>query len=158
MPTIRETIRTELGAGEAFAFIADFANASAWDPGTATSERIGEGPIGIGARYSLGVRMRGKVVPMEYRIETFEPPRRVVLHGEGSGVTARDEITFNSDGTGARIDYVADIHLQGVLRLLEPFLGSAFARMGQQAREGMQQALDDRLTSSRLDTFASPTR
>ena len=158
MPTIRETIRTDLRVDEAFAFIADFANAPAWDPGTTTSTRIGDGPVGVGARYRLGVRMRGKVVPMEYRIETFEPPRRVVLTGEGSGVVARDDITFKTDGTGTRIDYVAEIHLQGVLRLLEPFLGGAFAKIGRDAREGMQRALDDLLTSARLDTFASPTR
>ncbi|HUQ78375.1 MAG TPA: SRPBCC family protein [Patescibacteria group bacterium] len=158
MPTIRETIRTELRADEAFAFIADFANAPAWDPGTATSERVDEGPVRVGARYRLGVRMRGKVVPMEYRIETFEPSRRVVLRGEGSGVVARDEITFRSDGTGARIDYVAEIHLQGVLRILEPFLGGAFARIGRDARDGMQRVLDDRRTSARLDAFARPTR
>lgn len=142
MPTLRETITTELPPAEAFAFVADFANAPAWDPGTVTSERIGTGPVGVGARYSLGVRMRGKVVPMEYRIESFDPPRRVVLHGSGSGVEARDEITFSADSAGSRIDYVAEIHLTGPMRLLEPFLGGVFAKLGRDAHDGMTRALD----------------
>ena len=74
MPRLRETIDTALPIDDAFAFIADFANSQHWDPGVATSERIDPGPVGLGARYRLGVRMRGKVAPMEYRITTFEPP------------------------------------------------------------------------------------
>ena len=148
MPTLRETIETDLSATESFAFIADFANAPAWDPGTATSERLDSGPVGAGARYRLGVRMRGKVVPMEYRIETFEPDRLVVLRGEGSGVSARDEITFHPTesgtgrGSGTRIEYVAEIHLKGLMRVVEPLLGGLFAKIGRDARDGMQRALD----------------
>lgn len=149
MPILRETIETDLPSTEAFAFIADFANAPAWDPGTATAERLDRGPLGVGARYRLGVRMRGKVVPMDYRIETFEPDRVVVLRGEGSGVRARDEITFHDlesgtgRGTGTRIEYVAEIHLHGLMRLLEPLLGAVFAKIGRDARDGMKRALDD---------------
>ena len=144
MPTLHETIQTDLGRDAAFAFVADFANAPAWDPGTATAERIEPGPVGVGARYRLGVRMRGRVVPMEYRIAAFDAPRRVVLEGHGSGVRATDTITFEPHGAGTRIDYVAEIHLTGWLRFLEPFAGGAFAKIGRDAREGMQRALDVR--------------
>ena len=144
MPTIRETIHTNLSPENAFAFIADFVNNPAWDPGTATAERINPGPVAVGARYRLGINMRGKVVPMEYTITTHDAPRRVVLEGEGSGVTATDEISFSPDGNGTRIEYVAEIHLQGLMRLVEPFVGGAFEKIGRQARDGMQEALDAR--------------
>ena len=81
MTKLHEQIETALPIEESFAFIADFANSSRWDPGVATSERIDAGPVGLGARYRLGVRMRGKVAPMEYRITTYEAPTRVVLTG-----------------------------------------------------------------------------
>ena len=144
MTRITEHIETTLAPEAAFAFIADFANAMHWDPGTVTSERIDDGPVGVGARYRLGVRVGGRVVPMEYRISAFEPPRRVVLVGEGSGVSAVDEITFAPAGTGTGIDYTADIRLGGVLRLIQPFLGQAFAKLGRDARAGMQHTLDAR--------------
>ena len=83
-PGLHETIETALPLDEAFAFVADFANASRWDPGVATSERIDAGPVGVGARYRLGVRMRGRVVPMEYRITAFEP-----ADGSSSRATGR---------------------------------------------------------------------
>ena len=144
MPILRETIETTLPRDDAFAFIADFANSAAWDPGTATSERIGDGPVGVGTRYRLGVRMRGRVAPMEYRITTFEVPSRVVLAGTGSGVAATDDITFVATPGGTRIEYVATIHLRGLMRLVEPFVGGAFAKIGRDARDGMQRALDER--------------
>ena len=97
-----------------------------------------------GARYRLGVRMRGRVVPMEYRITAFEPPRRVVLHGSGSGVAAVDEIRFEPVGAGTRVLYTADIRLGGPMRLVQPFLGGAFAKIAHDALDGMRRALDAR--------------
>lgn len=144
MTRITEQIETPSAPEAAFAFIADFANAMQWDPGTVTSERIDDGPVGVGARYRLGVRLGGRVAPMEYRISAFEPPHRVVLVGEGSGVSAVDEIRFEPTGTGTRIDYTADIQLGGVLRLIQPFLGRAFAKLGRDALAGMQRTLDAR--------------
>ncbi len=143
MPRLHETLTTALAPDDAFAFVADFANARRWDPGVEASERIDDGPVGVGARYRLGVLMRGRVAPMEYRIVTFEPSRRVVLAGVGSGVEAIDDIRFapTPDG-GTRIEYIADIRLQGLLRLATPFAGKAFEAIARNARDGMQRTLD----------------
>lgn len=157
MTRITEHIETPLAPAAAFAFIADFANAMHWDPGTVTSERIDDGPVELGARYRLGVRLGGRVAPMEYRISAFEPPHRVVLVGEGSGVSALDEIRFEPAGTGTRIDYTADIRLGGVLRLIQPFLGRAFAKLGRDALAGMQRALDARARTEAGQLQADPS-
>lgn len=143
MPVLRERIQTSLDIEAAFVFVADFATSSQWDPGVASSERLDEGPVGVGARYRLGIRQRGRVVPMEYRITFFAPPSRVVLVGEGSGVLATDDIRFEATDAGTRIDYIADIRLRGLLRLAEPFAGGSFSRIARDARDGMQRALDE---------------
>ncbi len=145
MPRLHETIETALPIDEAFAFVADFANSSRWDPGVATSERLDPGPVGVGARYRLGVRMRGRVTPMEYRVTAYEPPRRVVLTGAGSGISAIDEIRFEPgpSGTGTHIDYTADIRLNGWMRLVEPFVGGTFDKIAKDALGGMQRSLDE---------------
>ena len=142
MAILHEQIDTRLPTDEAFAFVADFANAARWDPGVATSTRLDAGLVGVGSRYRLGIRMGGRVAPMEYRITTFEPSRRVVLVGSGSGVDAVDDIRFEPTPEGTRIDYLAEIRLRGILRLLSPFAGGAFARIARNARDGMQRTLD----------------
>ncbi len=149
MPIIRQRIQTTLPVDDAFAFVADFANAARWDPGTVTSERVDAGPVGEGARYQLGVRMAGRTAPMEYRITRFDAPRRVVLHGAGSGVSAVDDIHFAGSPTGTTIDYTADIRLTGLLRLVQPFAGRAFAAIGRDAAAGMDKALAELAANKR---------
>ena len=144
MTKLNQQIETPLAPEAVFAYVADFANAMHWDPGVAASARIDDGPVGVGSRYRLDVHLGRRVAPMEYRISTFEPPHRVVLVGEGSGVSAVDEIRFEPAGTGTRIDYSADIRLGGALRLVQPLLGRAFARLGHDALAGMQRTLDAR--------------
>jgi carbon monoxide dehydrogenase subunit G len=144
VPVLREQLQTDLPIDDAFSFIADFANASRWDPGVATAERInGGGPAQVGAQYELGIRMGGGVVPMEYRIVELEPARRVVLSGRGSGVVATDDIRFEAREGRTHIDYVADIRLTGLRRLVAPFAGGTFARIARDARDGMQRTLDE---------------
>ena len=144
MTTLNERIDTPLAIDAAFAYVADFANSSEWDPGVATAERSGDGPVGVGSRYRLGVRMAGRVAPMEYRISVFDPPHRLVLVGSGSGVEAVDDIRFTETATGTRIDYTADIRLGGLLRVVQPLLGSVFARIGRNAAAGMARTLAER--------------
>ena len=144
MTTLNERIETELLLQDAFDFIADFSNAAQWDPGVASAVRLDAGPIREGTRVRLGVRMAGRVAPMEYVVTTWQPPHRVVLSGQGSGVVAVDDIRFEATPTGTRIDYTADIRLRGLFRLAAPFAGGAFARIARDARDGMQRALDRR--------------
>ena len=143
MTRLHETVTTRLPVEAAFPFIADFANNPAWDPGTASARRLDHGPIGVGATYELDIRMRGSTMPMTYRITAYEPNARVELRGEGANVRARDDIRFAATPSGGTtVDYVADLELTGWWRLLTPFLGGTFRRIGEGARDGMQRALD----------------
>jgi carbon monoxide dehydrogenase subunit G len=144
MPVLHERVETRLPIEAAFAFLADFSNAPIWDPGTASAERLDDGPVRVGSEFALGVRMAGSVRPMTYRVVDLEPDRQVVLEGSGSGVAATDTMTFEAVAAGTRVDYRADIRLLGWRRLLEPFAGRAFARIASNARAGMQRTLDER--------------
>ena len=149
MTTLHEQVETTLPIDEVFGYVADFANSAEWDPGVATAEWLDDGPLGLGSRFRLGIRLGRRVGTMEYRISVFEPPTRVVLVGSGSGVSAVDEIRLERLATGTRLDYTADIRLGGVLRLLEPFLGEAFAKIGRNAVDGMQRTLDAQAAAAR---------
>ncbi len=142
MTRLVEQIMTALPREAAFAYVADFSRQSEWDPNTTSSRRIDDGPLGVGARFALEVSLGGRTAPMEYRITEYEPSRRVVLTGEGSGVWSSDEITFTDTPGGTRVDYVAEIKLSGLLGVLQPLLGRAFAKIGRGAVEGMRAALE----------------
>lgn len=145
MPRLHEIIETRLPLQDTFAYIADFATNEAWDPNTISSTRVDDGPVGTGARYDLVVKMGSGTIPMRYTIEAFEPDRRVVLRGVGKDIVATDDIRFAATDDGAtRVDYVADIELKGWKGLLTPFLGGAFRKIGDGARDGMTEALAER--------------
>jgi carbon monoxide dehydrogenase subunit G len=142
MTTLHEQVETTLPIDDVFAYVADFANSREWDPGVATAERLDTGPVGLGSRFRLGVRLGSRVAPMDYTISAFEPPTRVVLTGSGSGVSAVDEMRLEALASGTRLDYTADIRLGGLLRLVQPFLGGAFATIGRNAADGMRRTLE----------------
>jgi len=151
MTRLQERLHTDLPIEATFDFVADFANAAAWDPGVAWSRRAEpvDQPLGVGTAFELGVRMGGRVKPMTYRVTRFERPTRIVLEGAGSGVEAVDDIRFDrSGGGGTAIDYTADIQLRGLGRLVQPFLRSTFARIGRDAAAGMAAALAGRARSA----------
>lgn len=159
MVRLHETLDTRLPIGAAFAFVADFGNAAEWDPGVAWSKAVGEGAVRIGSTSELGVRMAGRVAPMEYSVVLLEPNRRVVLEGSGSNISATDDIRFEATPDGTRIDYAADIRLHGWLRLIQPFTGRAFASVARNARDGMQRTLDalaSRAAAQRLTEGVEP--
>ncbi len=148
MTKLSESLSTALPRERAFAYIADWSRQAEWDPNTVSSARIGEGPVEVGARYALEVRMGRRTVPMEYRITELEAPSRLVLVGEGSGIWTEDTITFAEDASGTRVDYQAEIKLSGWLGRLQPLLGWAFDRIAKGAVGGMKRELDARIGQS----------
>jgi hypothetical protein len=148
MTHLAEHLTTSLDRETAFHYVADFSRQSEWDPNTVSARRIDTGPLGIGARFALEVKVGPRTVPMEYRITEYEAPTRVVLVGEGGGVWSQDVITFTEVGDGTRVDYEADIKLSGLAGLVQPLLRPAFAQVGRGAAEGMQRELDRMAGSS----------
>jgi len=141
MTRLNRRIATPLPAGEAFAYLADFANAAEWDPGVASADMIGSGPVAVGTRYRLGIRRGERIVPMEYRITALEAPRRVVLEGTGSNIRAIDDIRLEPTPEGSVVDYTADITLTGLLRFVQPFLGGTFRKIAEDASDGIERTL-----------------
>ena len=142
MTTLAEHFTTPLSREAAFAYVADFSRQAEWDPNTVSSRRLDDGPPGVGARFALDVRMGSRTTPMEYRITEYMAPSRVVLVGEGSGVWSQDVIAFSEAPEGTRVDYVAEIRLSGLLGIIQPLLGRAFAGIAKGAVEGMKRELD----------------
>lgn len=142
MTKLVESVTTELPREDAFAYLADFGHQAEWDPNTVSSRRLDTGELGVGARFALEVKVVNRTSPMEYRITEYEPPSRVVLVGEGSGVWSEDVFTFSEAPGGTRVDYAAEIRLSGLLGLMQPLLGRAFAGIAKGVVTGMRRELD----------------
>ncbi len=143
MPIVRETVTTSLPIEAAFDYVANFENIVEWDPGVTAARKSTDGATGVGTAYDLDLNYGGSDLEMTYTITEFNRPHLVVLEGDGPRSGAVDRIAFTAVDDGTRIDYEADIRLKGLFRLTEPFLGKLFARVGQGARQGLEQRLTE---------------
>jgi dehydrogenase/reductase SDR family member 12 len=142
MARYRATVVSTRSAEDTFDYMADFANAADWDPGTATAERLDRGPIGLGSTFRLGVRIGSRTTPLDYRIVAYDRPGRVVLLGESDTIRSEDTVTVApaADG-GSILTYDADLTLKGPFALATPVLGLFFDRIGDKGVGGLRAVL-----------------
>ena len=142
MARYQGTVISVRTADETFDYMADFTNAAEWDPGTADAERLDDGPVGLGSTFRLGVRVGSRVVPLDYRIVTYDRPRKVVLLGESDAIRSEDAVTVTpaADG-GSILTYEADLRLKGRFAPANALLPLAFDRIGDKGVEGLRQVL-----------------
>ena len=138
MARYETTIESRLPAAEAFAYLADFANARVWDPSVSEARRVGEGPLGIESAFDLVARFAGRDVPLRYTIVSYEPPHRVVLEARRPGFVSRDTITVEPAEHGSDVHYNAILAFSGLGRLFDPLMQRIFNRVGAQATTGMK--------------------
>ena len=124
MARYEATVTSPEAREDVFDFLADFRTAVEWDPGVKAARLVGGEPGTPGAEYELTARFLGRDVPLTYRAEAVDRPRRLLLVAETPTIVSRDEITLDEiadDGTS--LTYVADLRLRGPLQLLDPALG-----------------------------------
>jgi len=142
MASYRGTIVSNRSAEETFDYMADFTNAAEWDPGTATSERLDIGPVGLDATFRLSVRIGSRVTPLDYRIVNYRRPHQVVLLGESETIRSEDTMTVTPTADGRCIlTYDAELTLKGAFALTNPVLPLFFDRIGDKGVEGLRLAL-----------------
>jgi Polyketide cyclase / dehydrase and lipid transport len=142
MARYRTTIESTLPQADAFAYMADFANARVWDPSVSEARRVDVGPIGIGSAFDLVARFGGRDVPLRYEIVEYDSPRRVVLEAQRPGFVSRDTITVEPAGSGSVVHYDATLAFSGLGRLFDPVMQRIFNRVGAQATLGIRTALN----------------
>lgn len=131
-------VRTDRPADEVFAYLSDLTNFSEWDPGVTRAVQVeGSGP-GPDAEFELDAS--GST--LRYVVETYEPPRTVVAVARNRFLTSIDTITVEPDGTGSVATYHADLVLNGIWKVGDPFLKLAFNRIGGKAADGLVAQLD----------------
>lgn len=142
---ITRTVETSTPIDKVFAYLSDFTTTNEWDPGTVETTRI-SGDGGVGTRYRNISSFMGRKTALTYVVQERVEDSRFVLEGTNKTVTAVDTMTFTPTGTGTRVTYHADFQFKGLFGTLSPvlgiFLAPAFKKLGDEAQEGMQKALD----------------
>ena len=127
----------------AVAYLADFANAVEWDPGTVSCVRDGDpaAPVAPGATWTNGCKVGGGVTTLTYERVSLTDDHDV---REGSNKTAhsKDDLTVTEvDDSTSRIRYEATITFKGLARLTDPLMALVFKGIADETVEDMTAAL-----------------
>ncbi|MFD6027926.1 SRPBCC family protein [Streptomyces griseoluteus] len=124
------------------AYLADFANAVDWDPGTRECDRTnGAGTPAEGATWHNVSEFRGRSTELEYRLD-HRSEDRLTFTGTNKTATSTDDITLRPTPDGTEITYDATIRFHGLARLADPFLRSEFERLGDEITRTMPKAIE----------------
>ena len=142
MATYRTSVSSPRPPADVFGYMARFSNAALWDPGVAVAADVTPGPPALGSTYRLQVRFLGLTVPLDYRIEEIDAPRRVVLGAENSQFRSTDRIEVaEASGGGSTVRYEATLTPKGVAAAFSPLIGVVFRHVGGRAATGLRAAL-----------------
>ncbi|TCN37298.1 carbon monoxide dehydrogenase subunit G [Kribbella orskensis] len=140
MITIERVITVDRPVEAVFGYLADFETTTEWDPGTVRTVRV-EGDGGPGTKYRNTSSFAGRETELEYVVQQLEPGRIFQLRGENKTVTALDTMTFRAAGGGTEVTYRAEFEFKGMTRLAQPLLKGQLKKLGDEAEQGMHDAL-----------------
>jgi carbon monoxide dehydrogenase subunit G len=141
MTTIERTVTVDRPLEKVFEYLSDFTNTNEWDPGTVETVRV-SGDGGVGTTYRNTSSFAGRKTRLTYVVEQLDPGKVFALRGENGTVVAHDTMSFARTATGTRVTYRAVFDFKGVVKYLAPLMAPLFKRLGDEARKGMQKALE----------------
>ncbi|MBY4206876.1 SRPBCC family protein [Rhodococcus fascians] len=143
MVDVTRTFTAAVALDKAAAFLRDFSNASAWDPGTESCTQVSDGPVAVGTQWHNVSKLFGVTTELTYTLVTDEPDH-VVLEGKNKTATSVDDITLTAEGPAStRIDYHAHVEFNGAAKVAGPFLKAGFeAKVAPETVKKMTVALE----------------
>ncbi|MFI5592204.1 SRPBCC family protein [Amycolatopsis sp. NPDC051758] len=137
MVEVTRTFTVAAAPHEVVEYLKDFGNANEWDPGTLSCDRLGDGPIEVGARWHNVSKIAGVETELTYELTRLEPGR-VVFSGSNKTATTTDDISVTATGGGgSTLTYHATIEFHGAAKLGAPIAKVVFEKVGADTEDSL---------------------
>ena len=111
---------------QVFAYLADLRNITEWMTGVVAAEMTSDGEIGVGTTAVVTRELMGQRIEAPLTVTEYDPPRRVVIGGEVSGVKANAELELTPNGVdGSDLGFAMEIRGSLLTAFMEPMIASA---------------------------------
>ena len=84
-----------------------------------------EGPVGVGSTARVVREADGQRVEAPLTVTAYEPPARLAIDSEVSGVRAGAELQLAADGPATILRFAMEIRASGMARFMEPMIAGA---------------------------------
>jgi carbon monoxide dehydrogenase subunit G len=123
---VERSTRIEAPAAELFAYLADLRNVADWMSGVVSAELTSEGEMGVGSTALVVRQLMGQRIEAPLTVTEYDPPRRVVIGSEVSGVKANAELVLVPDGDEAtELHFAMEIRGSRLTVFMEPMIAGA---------------------------------
>jgi carbon monoxide dehydrogenase subunit G len=128
MQRVERTAVVEAPADELFAYLADLDRLAEWQTGVVSVRRTSPGPIAVGATAHLVRDLAGQRVEAPLAVAVYEPPRRLVIDTEASGIRASAGFTLDGVAgaeSSTSLTFAMEVRGSFMTRFLEGVIASA---------------------------------
>ena len=139
---------------EVFDFVADERNEPTYNPNMLVSEKVTDGPLGVGSRFRATIRSGGRPLGMQIEYTAFDPPHLLASTSRMAAADFSGTLTFTPTPAGTRLRWSWQARPKGAVRLLAP----VFTPIGARQERRMWTLLRDHLEAGGpaacvLDTY-----
>ena len=127
MQRVERTARIPAPPSEVFEYLSDLDNLAEWQTGIVNAERDDSGPMRIGSSARVTRELMGQRLAVPLTVTDYEPPTRLGIASEVSGVKAAAMLDLETadDGAGTQISFAMEIRGSGLTSFMEPMIASA---------------------------------
>ena len=127
MQRVEGSARIPAPPDRVFAYLADLDNVAEWQGGVTAAQRTSDGPMGVGATAIVTRQLMGQRLEAPLTVNAFEPPARLGIGSEVSGVRAQAVLDLAPADGGRSTDlaFSMEIRGSGLTAFMEPMIASA---------------------------------
>ena len=127
MQRVERSARIPAPPSEVFAYLSDLDNLAEWQSGIVSAERVDVGPMRVGSSARVTRELMGQRLAVPLSVTDYEPPSRLGIASEVSGVKAAAmlELTPADDGAATEVGFAMEIRGSGMTSFMEPMIASA---------------------------------
>jgi uncharacterized protein YndB with AHSA1/START domain len=127
MQRVEHSASLPIPPDEVFAYLADLDHLPEWQAGVVEARRTSEGPVALGATATVTRELMGDRIVAPLTITSYDPPHRLGIGTEVSGVRVDATLTLipADEGTATELAFAMEIRASGFSRFMEPMIASA---------------------------------
>jgi carbon monoxide dehydrogenase subunit G len=128
MQRVERTARIPAPQDEVFAYISDLDKLAEWQSGVTSARRTSDGELRVGATALVTRELMGQRIDAPLTVTEYEPPHRMVIGSEVSGVKARATLELapaTDDGGATDLTFAMEIRGSMLTAFMEPMIASA---------------------------------
>ena len=126
MKRVERSARIGAPPAEVFAYIADLDRLAEWQTGVVSAELTSDGEMGVGSTALVTRELMGQSIAAPLAVTEYDPPRRMAIGSEVSGVKALAELDLApADGGATDLSFAMEIRGSMLTAFMEPMIAGA---------------------------------